>query len=474
MKHGVRRTLVWLGAGVVGQRLLLLVAFVLVGRTLGVTGVGIYAQGLALAAVLAALAGAGVRNVVARGVARAPDAARALVLRAVRLRLFAGLALAAVAGAIAFATTERPWFWLWCALHVVPAAFDLKNLLDAAGRTRGEVTLETGAALLQVALVAGWAGLGGEQLEPLAAIGLVSRSVYALGAGFAIARLPAGPIPARLPLGFGLTGLGQLAHELLAIGDVAVVALACGDRPAGYYAVAARIAAAALVPSAQLARLLLPHLLHAPGRGDARRALSTALAATLWLTLPMLAGGAVVADALCALTGDVFRASGDALRLLLLAGLCQHVGWQCSHALLAAGRDRAYAHGLAWPTALAALSVLAVPHLGVDEPAALATAAALAVLLAEAVYAAAGLAATHRDRAAVAGAGLTGPFAAACATAAAAALPGLWLAPAPALPIQLIAGALAFGLVLWRCELRGRLGRVGDGLATASGLFDRG
>lgn len=469
MKHGVRRTLVWLGAGVVGQRLLQLVAFVLVGRTLGVAGLGVYAQGLALAAVLAVLAGAGMRNLVARDVAREPRAARALVLQAVRLRLCAGLALAAIAAAVAFAAAGQPWFWLLCALHVVPASFDLKNLLDAAGRTRGEVALEAGAALLQVALVAIWSGLGGEQLELLAAISLASRGVYALGAVFAIARLPAATAPARLSIGFGAVGLGQTAHELLTIGDIALVALVCGDRAAGHYAVAARFAVAALVPSTQLARLLLPHLLHAPLRGDSRRTLATALRATLWLTLPLFAGGAVVADALCAISGDAFRASGDALRLLLLAGVCQHVGWQCSHALLAAGRDRASAHGLAWPALLAALALPAAP-LAAREPAALATAAALIVALAQAVYAGAGLATTRSERAARTGLG--GPVAAALATALAAALPAVWLPAPAALPVQLAAGAAAFGVVLWRCELRGRLRRVGDGLATASGLAD--
>jgi O-antigen/teichoic acid export membrane protein len=87
VKHTVRHTLLWLGAGVVAQRLLQLVAFVLIGRALGVAGLGVFAQGMATAAVLTVLAGAGVRNLVARAVARSPAAARSLVLCAVRWRL---------------------------------------------------------------------------------------------------------------------------------------------------------------------------------------------------------------------------------------------------------------------------------------------------------------------------------------------------------------------------------------------------
>ena len=138
VKHSVRSTLLCLGAGVVVQRVLQLVSFLIVGRTLGVAGLGIYAEGMAVAAILAVLAGAGVRNLVARAVSQQPRAARALVGHAVYMRLLTGLMLAIVATALAFTTSVRPWFWLLCAMHVVPAAFDLKNLVDAAGRTRSE------------------------------------------------------------------------------------------------------------------------------------------------------------------------------------------------------------------------------------------------------------------------------------------------------------------------------------------------
>ena len=468
MKHSVRSTLLCLGAGVVVQRILQLLAFIIVGRTLGVSGLGVYAEGMAVAAILAVLAGAGIRNLVARAVSQQPKATRALVGHAVYMRLLTGVMLAIVAIAVGFMASTRPWFWLLCAMHVVPAAFDLKNLVDAAGRTRSEVLLDSVAAALQLSLVAAWALTGNQQLEVLAAISLACRCLYAVGAILQIRRLPGEDLPEHNPLAITAVGAGQTAHELLAIGDVALIALACGDAAAGYYAVAVRFAAAALVPSTQLARLLLPHLLHAEHRGDANQTFATALRATLWMTAPICAGGLVVADALCALSGAEFAMSGHVLRLLLFAGICQHVGWQCSHSLLASGRDRAYANGLLWPSvchAGALLALVSVPNLGA---AMLATLAATAATVAQASYMICGLSAREVPRLFLSALG--GPLLAAGATAAAAAIPLPWLAPGWQLPAQITLGAAGFGIVLWLLELRGRLSRVGDGLATASGF----
>ncbi|MGK0154621.1 MAG: O-antigen/teichoic acid export membrane protein [Neolewinella sp.] len=470
MKHSVRSTLLCLGAGTILQRALQLLAFVIVGRTLGVAGLGIYAEGMAVAAMLAVLAGAGVRNLVARAISKQPQAARALVGHAVYMRLLLGLMLAILAVAIGFVSSVRPWFWLLCALHVVPAAFDLKNLVDAAGRTRSEVLLDSAAAVLQLVLIGVWALVDNQHLEVLAAISLACRCVYAAGAILQIRRLPLEHEPDQQPLGITAVGAGQTAHELLAIGDIALIALMCGDIAAGYYAVAVRFAAAALLPSTQLARLLLPHLLHAEQKGDSKKTFGTAMRATLWLTAPICAGGLVVADSLCALSGPEFAMSGHVLRLLLFAGICQHVGWQCSHSLLASQRDRSYAHGLGWPAvfqACALLALIAVPNM---EAAMLATLAATAAAVAQAVYLVNGLSVLKVSHAFLRSLG--GPLLAAAATAGAASLPVEWLAPQWQLPARICFGAAGYGIVLWLFELRGRLTQVGDGLATASGFND--
>lgn len=470
MKHSVRSTLLTLGAGVVVQRVLQLLAFLIVGRTLGVAGLGIYAEGMAVAAMLTVIAGAGIRNLVARAISRQPQAARALVGRAVYMRLLLGLMLAIVAIAIGFITSVRPWFWLLCALHVVPAAFDLKNLVDAAGRTRSEVLLDSAAAVLQLGLISAWALFDQQHLEALAGISLACRCLYAIGAILQIRRLPLAEEPEQQQLALTAVGAGQTAHELLAIGDVALLALICGDAAAGYYAVAVRFAAAALLPSTQLARLLLPHLLHADQKGDSQKTFATAMRATLWLTAPICAGGLVVADSLCALSGPEFAMSGHVLRLLLFAGICQHVGWQCSHALLAKKRDLTYAHGLGWPSVLHATALVALFTVDGLDAAMLATLAATAAAFAQGVYLTSGLSALGVSPSFVRA--LAAPLVAAAATAACAALPVAWLDPAWQLPARITLGAFGFAATLWLLELRGRLSQVGDGLATASGFKD--
>ncbi|MBP8299790.1 MAG: oligosaccharide flippase family protein [Planctomycetes bacterium] len=467
MKHSVRSTLVTLGLGVLLQRILQLATFLCVGKALGVERLGTYAEGLGLAALLAVLAGTGVRNVLARAIAQEPAAAGTLVRAAVRARLLLGTALLVPAIAITFATAPQPWFWTLCLLQVLPTAFDLKNLLDATGRTGREVLLETSAAVLQLLLVAIWLLAGGQALEPLAAIALASRCLYAAGALPAIARLPQTP---SLRPWHGLlrrsftVSLGQTAHELMAAGDVWLVAVLFGQGAAGLYAVAIRLSTAALVPSAQLARLLLPHLLRATAAGDPQRTVRTALRATAFATLPMMAGGAVVAEGLCGLFGADFTFAAPALRIVLLALCLQHLGWQCSHALFAQGRDTAYAAGLWWPALVHALLLGTFAALG-D-----AASAALAMLLAQVAYLGAGLALLRRSLAGTPWSFWIGPLATAAATAATAAVPGLALEGRLGLIAQLIAGGLGFGLALWLVELRGRVRTLGDGLAAASGF----
>ncbi|MBL9076926.1 MAG: hypothetical protein JNL08_05450 [Planctomycetes bacterium] len=476
MKHAVRSTLATLLVGVFGQRVLQLLSFLCIGRALGAERLGTYAQGTAVAALVAVLAGQGVRSVMARAVARCPGAAADLLWTSVRTRLGVGAALSVAGAGVAFATTEAPWFWTLCVLQVLPAAFDLKNLLDVAGRTRREVALETGTALLQLVLVLAWLALGGHDLTTVAAIGLGSRTAYALLALPAIrglergAAVAADAVPRTAP-GLGLAA-AQGLHSILCAGDIWFVALCFGDEAAGFYAVATRFAGAALLPSTQLARLLMPHMLHAGAGGDPRRTLAKASRATLLVTLPMLAGGAVTAVGLCTLPGAAFAAAAPALVLALLAGCLQHAGWQQSNALLAAGRDRAYGWTFAGPAVLHAGLFVAfgalAPTLDLTPPDAALCGAGLAVV-AHGVYCLATGWAVRDLRA-----GHALPFAGvlrtSLATGLAAALPAL-LGPGPAvLPLQLTAGGITFAAWLWWLELRGRLRRFGDGLAAASGF----
>ena len=461
--------MVALGAGVVMQRFCQLLGFLLVGNTLGVAGLGLFAQGQALAAVLTVLAGTGVRNLTARRLAARPDAARELVFAAVRQRLALGAIAATVVIGCAFATSTAPWFWVFCALQVLPAAFDLKNLLDAAGRTRNEVALETGVAALQLLAIVAWFCGGGDSATSVAVIALACRCLYAALAIPAVARLRGGEVGERAPAQPAMA-VAQTAHELMTLGDVWLVALLFGDLAAGYYAFAVRLTAAALVPSSQLARLLLPHLLHAGADGDASRTFSTALRATALATLPMLAGGAVLAVALSASVAG-FAQAAPTLRWLLLAGCLQHLAWQCSHALLALHRDRAFANSLLWPAVLHLGCLVVFAQSSNQGPPDAASGAALAAVIAQCLYLAAGLIATRslwqrRPPSWVA------PLVVAGATGLVTHLVGMLPSErnGPVLLLQLLAGATTFGLGIWVTELRGRWRRLGDGLAQASGL----
>ncbi len=464
VKHGIRGTLLAFGAGVVGQRLCQLLTFVLIGTALGAGGLGRYAEGMALAAVLVVLAGAGVRNLTARQLAAAPGSARALVTAAVRMRLRLGALGLLVAAAIAFATSELPWFYVLCALQVLPGAFDQKQIADAAGRARSEVALETTVSALQLAAVLVWSWQPQPDLTTLAALALACRCVYAARAAVAMRNLPATqsaePLPAR-----PLLLVGQSAHELLTAGDVWLVAVLLGDAAAGFYAFAQRFAAAALVPSTQLARLLLPHLLHASANGDASRTLGTALRAVAFLTLPVAAGGAMASLALCRFFAAGFDPAAAPLCLLLVAGCMQHLGWQCSHALLAQRRDAAYAHGLLWPAALHASCLLALAAVP-TAPDLAALLAAAAATFAYTAYWGVGMRLVRPERTA----SLLAPLALAVATGATTALAGALVPGSAGLALQLAVGAGTLAVGVWWCELRGRWRRFGDGLAQASGF----
>ena len=471
VQHGVRRTLIALAGGAVAQRLCQLAAFVLIGRALGVGGLGVYAQGMALGAALAALAAAGRGQATARAVAARPAAAGAIVRTAVRRRLVVGIALATGCGLIASATASEPWFWWLCALQTLPSAWDQKLALDASGRTRVDARVEAAAALLQLGATAALVLADHAAPVAFAAAALAARCLHAAGAAQAIRDLPGqradGVASVR---SHGALACGQIAHEVLALGDVWLVALALGDAAAGLYGLASRFAVAALMPSVQVARLLLPHLLHAAVQGERLRTLGAALRATALATVPVAAGGAVAADALCGLAGPAFGGAAPALRLLLLAGVVQHLGWQCSHALLAAGRDRVYALGMIGPAAAHAAALAAAPAwFGGNAGDAAAAAAAIAIA-AHGAYAACGFAATKAGNA-VRGLDVAQPLAVAALTAGAAAVPAaLADGGLPGLAMQLAAGGCACALGLWLVEFRGRIGRVGDGLAAASGF----
>jgi O-antigen/teichoic acid export membrane protein len=463
----LQRNLAALGIGLLAQRLAQLLALLLVARTLGAEATGRSAQGLALGAMLAVAASAGLRNEVARGLARDHEAPGAWLRSAVGARLLRSAWLLLATCVAAFVWSNTPWFWIVSAAACLPAALDLKQLGDVVARTRGEVRIETASSWFYLAGTGVWIASGGRDVTVLALLYLLSRTCYAVFATRTILALPTGataPTARELLRRSRSLAPAQVLGELTIGLDVCLVGLLGGDAVSGLYAIGSRIAGAAGMPTAQLTRIFFAHQVHAAARGDSVRASRVALRATALVLLPMLAGGVVLAPRLCGLFGVQFVAAADALRWLLLAVAAQHCAWQAHQALLAHGRDVAYGRVL-WLPSLVHASALALL-----TPACGATGAAFATALSQLCFL--GMALLLLGRATVLPlTWLRGPIALAGATGiATAALEALSNGNqgAISLALSLSAGGITFAAGIWHLEWRKRWHKIGAGLVEAS------
>lgn len=468
VSRAVRANLIALGVGSVLQRLGQLLAIAWLCHALGPAGAGRWALGMAVGSLLAVLAGTGLRSHVARAIARQPDAAGAWLRAAIRSRLWIGALLVGATAAAAGLTADEPWFWVMCALQAVPAAFELRQLLDVVDRTKAEVAIEALAGVGFLIAVAIAVVVDCRDPTVYVACHLLARGAYAVAAASLVARLPCrDSVPGTWQLircASGVSG-AQTVCEAIGAGEVWLIAALGGESTAGLFAIAQRLVGAAAMPSQQLTRLLLPHLFSAGAGGDVGRTLRTALRATALATLPLAAGGAVVAAPLCALFGVEFGAAAPVLSLLLLATVLQHLGWQCSHAQFGCTRDLAYSRGLMLQ------AVLLVIGYALLVPPWQATGAGIAAVLAQAIYLTFGLATMGSRILTDAAVWLRPAAGVAVATAAATAIAGIGNTPPGwRLFAQLAAGGGAFLLGLWLVELRRRGHRLGEGLVQASGF----
>ncbi|MBK8095717.1 MAG: lipopolysaccharide biosynthesis protein [Planctomycetes bacterium] len=468
VSRSVRTTLIALAVGSVLQRLGQLVAIVWLCHALGPMGAGRWAMGLAVGNLLAVLAGTGLRSHIARAIAREPAAAGTWLCAAIRSRLWLGAIFASVTTALALALADEPWFWAICALPALPAAFELRQLFDVVDRTRTEVAIEALAGLGFLLAVAIAVALDCREPTVYIACHLLARSAYAVAAAHLVARLPrCGTVPGTWQLIRTASGVAgaQTACEAVGSGEVWLIAALGGDDAAGLFAVAQRLVGAAALPSHQLTRLLLPHLFSAATDGDIGRTLRTALRATALATLPLAAGGFVMATPLCSLFGSQFAAAAPVLSLLLLATVLQHLGWQCSHAQFGCARDLAYARGLLLQAVLLVVGYAAL------VPQWHATGAGVVAVLAQALYLGFGMMTMGSRILADATAWLRPAALVAATTAIATAIAGAGNTPAGwRLFAQFAAGGGAFLLGLWLVELRQRGNRLGEGLVQASGF----
>ena len=177
-----------------------------------------------------------------------------------------------------------------------------------------------------------------------------------------------------------------------------------------------------------------------------------------YVTLPLAVGGWVVAEPLCGLFGEEFRAAGWTLRWLLCACVLLGVGSQVGNTLFALRHTTRYMASL-WlgGIALASAWLTLVPSLGA-EGSALGTCIAYAAVILACWW----FLRPHLHFRILQP--LLPPVLLAAMVGLAAWLPG------ERVLAQLGSGAASFGLGIWWLELRRGWFRFGEGLSRASGL----
>ncbi len=461
----VKRTLLALAGGTAFQRLLLFAVSVILARTLGVAGLGNYAFGIQVGLLLGLFPDAGIRVVAAREAAARPEEALAWARAALRARLLlSGLFFALFLPAVLLARWKTP-FLLVCGMLVFPSAFDMKGLADAMGKASLEVAWEGAATLVYLGGVALLCLAGKGEILLFALAYLAGRWVYALLAFSWIARR--GPAGKRIPTKSLLRDGGMISgavflNTLVRSLDVILLKLMAGSYPAGLYAAARKLAAAAETPLSLLARFFKPHLDRAAAAGDTGATLERTLRSQAFLVLPVSAGGWLTAGPLLArLFGPGFSAGAWTLQWLLLVTVLTGVGSAFGNTLFALRKHLLYLLPLGLATLLnLGLTLALIPSYG-SAGAAFATAASLAAALPLSVVFLARLGWT------VSPARVFGrPLLAAAAVAGAVLLVG----GRGDVLVQVGAGGLAWAAAVWILEFRGRWGALGEGLRKGSGF----
>ncbi len=462
----VKRTLLALAGGAAFQRLLLFGITVLLARTLGVSGLGEYAFGIQVGMLLALFSDAGIRVVAAREAAAGPEEAPAWIRASVlaRLRLSA-LFYALFAGVVLLAGGDVP-FLLICGALVFPAAADMKGLADAVGRASLEVLWEGWAALVHLALVAGLCLAGRREILLFGLAYLASRTAYALPALFWAApwKGTEGKVSTKgLLRQGGAISAAVFLNSLVRSLDVILLKVMAGPYPAGLYAAARKLAAAAETPLNLLGRLFKPHLDRAAAGGDTGGTLERVLRSQAFLVLPVAAGGwLTAAPLLVRLFGGDYAPAAWTLKWLLVVMVLTGLGSAFGNTLFAWRKHLLYLFPLCLATASnLGLTLALIPRWG-SAGAAFATALSLAISIPFSVSFLARFGWTVSPLRV-----LGRPLAAAAAvTAAVLAVPAGW-----DVLLRVGAGALAWGLSLWFLEFRGRWGVLGRGLQEGSGFL---
>lgn len=333
-----------------GRLLLQACLFVVIGRTLGAEGFGMFAGSLALALVLAPFAAWGSGNVLIMRVSREPSLFPTYYGNALLTTLISGVMLAGVA--LIFASVFTPNLPLQLVLMLALAELVFARLLEVSGQ--------------------GFQAF--ERLGSLAGLNiLLSSSRFAAGLGFLIFSREASPeawgrwylgatvLAAFISVGWTVAKLGhprpapRLVVAELRNGLYFSIALASSSiyndidkmmltrlatlEAAGVYAAAYRVIGMAFIPARSLIYATYPRFFRGGSRGLGG---SLAVAKTL-LPLSFVAGTAACVGLLvCAplapvVLGDEYAATTEAIRLLAAIPLLQGLHYVAADTLTGAG-----------------------------------------------------------------------------------------------------------------------------------------
>ncbi len=434
-----------LSSGEIGARLVAFAATTWLTRRLGPEGFGVVGFATAVSSYLLIAASTGLNDIGMREVARRPEAAPAIAVSAVAVRLL--LALAA---------------WLTLGLVAV--------VLPKPGIVRLVVFL-SGLSFVSQALDTSWVYKGLERQVRVGIAGVVAQGLYATGV-LLVVRAPAdvlwvpvlqfaGELSGALWLGGALLRRGlpgatlgagrailrasgfitvsRLLRVCILSGGLVLLGLLAGERAVGLFSAAYRFCFLLIAIVTAINIAYLPSFARVASSLEQLSSLiRSSLRISAAIGAPLVVGGVVLARPLLQfMFGQAFGDAAPALQWLLVGAACVFVHGSLHNVFLVLHRTRTetaifgLAAAVALVMSLALIPLLSATGAGVATAAAEATIAIVSV----AVLRAAGL--RPRLRA------VAGPVAASAAMAA-----FLFLLPAWPLPVRVLAGGAVYVLVL--------------------------
>jgi O-antigen/teichoic acid export membrane protein len=394
LRHAVHR-FSWLSAAEAVRVAISTFVVVYVARRLGANVFGYYSFALSVIGALTSLVDGGFTSVGSREIARHPAQLRSTVRAVVRLRLL--LAAMALAVLLVFvAGIDKPLVEKQVVLLAGCSLFTFALTLDWVFYGLGRSQLVAAAAITRVAVFAGLTlsivrGTSQVWLLPLFQATGELLAAAQLGHAYRRAANSEGPEPRRPDAPLALLaaqawplGIGQLMRAVNFWFSVILIGLLVGDGAAGRFAAAQRLAQFAMgfaplyfvgyLPLISKGLVQSPEVL--------RRLTADSLRMTTLITVPIAAGGALLAEPIVRLVfGPDYAPSAAPLAVLMWAVPALIIGGHFRNALIAASLvrlDLVWVSGSAVTNVL--LSVALLPSLGL-------VGAAIASTMAECVLA---------------------------------------------------------------------------------------